>query len=129
MAVTRKDVARRAGLSVATVSRAFQRPGMLGEATLAAVRSAAEELGYVPNRTARALITGRTGVYGVIVPDLENPFFPAVLKGAQARAHQLGVQLLLADAEESPEGELPLVRTLADQVDGIVPGSSRLDGG
>ena len=127
MAVTLKDVARRAGVSVATVSRAFQRPEMLGEATLATVRSAAEELGYVPNRTARALITGRTGVYGVIVPDLENPFFPAVLKGAQTRAHELGAQLLITDAGESPDGELPLVRTLAPQVDGILLCSSRMD--
>lgn len=127
MAVTLKDVARRAGVSVATASRAFQRPEMLGEATLQTVRTAAEELGYVPNRTARALITGRSGVYGVIVPDLENPFFPAVLKGAQARAQQLGAQLLITDAGESPEGELPLVRTLAPQVDGILLCSSRMD--
>ena len=127
MAVTLKDVAQQAGVSVATASRAFQRPEMVGARSLARVREAAAELGYAPNRTARALITGRAGVYGVIVPDLENPFFPAVLKGAQARAHQLGAQLLITDAGESPDGELPLVRTLAPQVDGIVLCSSRMD--
>lgn len=127
MAVTLKDVAARAGVSVATASRAFQRPQMVGGSTLQTIRAAASELGYSPNRTARALITGRTGVYGVIVPDLENPFFPAVLKGAQARAYSLGAQLLITDAGESPEGELPLVRTLAAQVDGIVLCSSRMD--
>ena len=127
MAVTLKDVAARAAVSVATASRAFQRPDMVGAATLERVRAAASELGYSPNRTARALITGRAGVYGVIVPDLENPFFPAVLKGAQARAHELGAQLLITDAGESPEGELPLVRTLAPQVDGILLCSSRMD--
>ena len=127
MAVTLKDVAQQAGVSVATASRAFQRPEMVGARSLARVREAAAELGYAPNRTARALITGRAGVYGVIVPDLDNPFFPAVLKGAQARAHQLGAQLLITDAGESPDGELPLVRTLAPQVDGIVLCSSRMD--
>lgn len=127
MASTLKDVARQAGVSIATASRAFQRPEMVGTESLAKVRAAAVELGYSPNRSARALITGRSGVYGVIVPDLENPFFPAVLKGAQARAHELGAQLLITDAGESPDGELPLVRTLAPQVDGIMLCSSRMD--
>lgn len=127
MAVTLKDVAAHAGVSVATASRAFQRPEMVGEDALKRVLGSAATLGYTPNRAARALITGRAGVYGVIVPDLENPFFPAVLKGAQARAHELGAQLLITDAGESPEGELPLVRTLAPQVDGILLCSSRMD--
>ncbi|MGO1423648.1 MAG: LacI family DNA-binding transcriptional regulator [Brachybacterium sp.] len=127
MAVTLKDVAAHAGVSVATASRAFQRPEMVGADALTRVRDSATALGYTPNRVARALITGRAGVYGVIVPDLENPFFPAVLKGAQARAHELGAQLLITDAGESPEGELPLVRTLAPQVDGILLCSSRMD--
>ena len=126
MATTLKDVAALAGVSVATASRAFQRPELVGAASREKVLAAAADLGYSPNRSARALITGRSGVYGVIVPDLENPFFPAVLKGAQARAHQLGAQLLITDAGEVPEGELPLVRTLAPQVDGIVLCSSRM---
>ena len=127
MAATLKDVAARAGVSVATASRAFQRPDMVGARSLERVRRAADEVGYIPNSAARALISGRRGVYGVVVPDLENPFFPAVLKGAQARAHHHGVQLLLADAEESPEGERSLVRTLAGQVDGVVLCSSCMD--
>lgn len=129
MAMTLKDVAARAEVSIATASRSFQRPDLVGEATREKVLAAAAEIGYSPNRSARALITGRSGVYGVIVPDLENPFFPAVLKGAQARAHQLGAQLLITDAGEAPDGELPLVRTLAPQVDGIVLCSSRMDEG
>lgn len=126
MAATLRDVAALAGVSVATASRAFQRPDMVGARSLERVRRAADEVGYIPNSAARALISGRRGVYGVVVPDLENPFFPAVLKGAQARAHHHGVQLLLADAEESPEGERELVRTLAGQVDGVILCSSRM---
>ena len=68
--MTLKDVAQQAGVSIATASRAFQHPEMVGSDSLARIRAAAAELGYSPNRTARALITGRAGVYGVIVPDL-----------------------------------------------------------
>lgn len=127
MAITLRDVAARAGVSVATASRALQRPEMVQPGTRAAVQQAAAALGYAANRHARTLITGRTGALGVVVPDLLNPFYPAVLKGAQARARHHGIQLLLADAEETPEGELPLVRTLAGQVDGILLCSPRMD--
>lgn len=127
MVATLREVAARAQVSVATASRAFQRPDMVGAATRTRILEAAQELGYVANSTARALVTGRRDVVGVVVPDLLNPFYPAVLKGARARARERGVQLLLADAEEEPEGELPLVRTLAQQVDGIVLCSSRMD--
>lgn len=128
MATTLRDVAARAGVSVATASRALQGSDRIGEATRRRVREVAEELGYTPNRTARALSTGRTGTLGLIVPDLLNPFFPAVVKGAQARARELGMQLLLADTDESPSEELPLVRTLAPQVDGVILCSSRMGG-
>lgn len=127
MAITLRDVAARAEVSVATASRALQRPEMVLPATRDRVQQAAADLGYTVNRSARTLITGRTGVLGVVVPDLLNPFYPAVLKGAQARARHHGVQLLLADAEETPEGELPLVRTLASQVDGVLLCSPRMD--
>lgn len=127
MGVNLRTVAASAGVSVATASRTFQRPSMVNADTRERVRAAARELGYSPRPGAGGRSSARKGVYGVIVPDLENPFFPAVLKGAQARAHQLGLRLLLADAEEAPDGELPLVQTLADQVDGIVLCSSRMD--
>ncbi|MGY5765243.1 LacI family DNA-binding transcriptional regulator [Brachybacterium sp. DNPG3] len=127
MAITLRDVAARAEVSVATASRALQRPEMVLPATRDRVQQAAADLGYTVNRSARTLSTGRTGVLGVVVPDLLNPFYPAVLKGAQARARHHGVQLLLADAEETPEGELPLVRTLASQVDGVLLCSPRMD--
>ncbi|UVY84881.1 LacI family transcriptional regulator [Brachybacterium sp. NBEC-018] len=126
MGITLRDVAARADVSVATASRALQKPAMVSTTTRERVQQAVDELGYSPNRSARTLITGRTGVLGVVVPDLLNPFYPALLKGAQERARHHGVQLLLADAEETPEGELPLVRTLAPQVDGILLCSPRM---
>ncbi|OZB87768.1 MAG: LacI family transcriptional regulator, partial [Microbacterium sp. 14-71-5] len=75
MAVSARDVARVAGVSVSTVSRALSRPDDLAPETLAKVLETARMLGYRPNPAARGLTTGRTGTIGLIVPDLENPFF------------------------------------------------------
>src|SRR5690349_6437184 len=79
-------VAAAAGVSRATVSRAFTRPGMLSAATVARVREIAARLGYTPNQVARALSTGRHGNFALIVPDVANPFFPPLIKAAQKRA-------------------------------------------
>lgn len=126
MRVTLRDVAEQAGVSVATVSRAFRRPGMVSEAARDKILEISTQLGYQPARNGREGPHGSAGVLGVIVPDLLNPFYPALLKGAQSRAREHGVQLLLADAEEAPDGEMPLVETLASQVDGILLCSSRM---
>ncbi len=86
----------------------------------------AEELHYRPSRAARSLSTRKTGNIGVIVPDLGNPFFSAILKGGQARAREADHAVFLADSEENPRLELELVRAMARQVDGVIICSSRL---
>jgi DNA-binding LacI/PurR family transcriptional regulator len=126
MRVTLRDVAEQAGVSVATVSRALSRPEMVSEESRDRIQEISLQLGYRPSREARGVAPGSAGTLGVIVPDLLNPFYPALLKGAQARAREHGLHLLLADAEEAPDGELPLVQTLAPQVDGILLCSSRM---
>src|SRR5689334_23547423 len=85
VAVTIHDVARRARVSVATVSRALGDPQLVRESTRDRVLRAAKQLDYHPNRAARSLVTGKTGNLGIIVPDLNNPFYPSVVRGAQAR--------------------------------------------
>jgi DNA-binding LacI/PurR family transcriptional regulator len=120
VAVTIHDVARRAKVSVTTVSRALGEPRLVREATLERVLAAAKHLSYRPNLAARGLITGRTGNIGIIVPDLDNPFYPSVLRGVHARAHQAGYAVLLADGEEDPAAEENLVHTMAKQVDGVI---------
>jgi LacI family transcriptional regulator len=120
LSVTIHDVARKAHVSVATVSRALALPDLVADATRARVLAAAKLLGYQPNRAARSLITGKTGNLGIIVPDLGNPFYPNILKGAQSCAHQSSHSVLLADSDEDPAQEEALVRTMAKQVDGIV---------
>jgi DNA-binding LacI/PurR family transcriptional regulator len=126
VASTIRDVALESGVSVSTVSRAFTMPELVKAETLEQVRKAAAKLRYQPNRAARALITGRTGNLGIVVPDLTNPFFPAVVKGAQTRARELDQCVFLADADEDPRQEQELILHLVKQVDGFVLCASRL---
>jgi len=113
-------------VSVATVSRSFTVPASVANATRERVLAVAAELHYEPNRAARGLITGRTGNVGVIVPDLGNPYFHAVLKGAQARARRADYAVFVADGQESASEEEDLINAMRKQVDGIVLCSSRL---
>jgi DNA-binding LacI/PurR family transcriptional regulator len=126
MAVTIRDVARAAGVSASTVSRALSNPGMVDTATRERVTAMAEHLGYRPNRAARGLITGRTGNLGLILPDLANPFFPSIVKGIQQHAHESDYPVFVADTDEQPDAEIGLVRALAKQVDGIILCSPRM---
>ncbi len=126
MAVTIRDVARHADVSIATVSRALSAPDLVAERTRARVIAVSRQLGYEPNRAARSLITGRTGFIGAVVPDVANPFFLGVLKGIQAGARERGMHVLLADTAEDPATEAELLRSISRQVDGLVLLSSRL---
>ena len=125
MAATLRDVARLAGVSPSTVSRALTMPDLVNVATRARVQVAAEALGYEPNRAARGLITGRTGNIGLVVPDLANPFFPSVVKGVQARARAADLAVFLGDTDEDPAAEVALIRALSKQVDGLILCSPR----
>jgi LacI family transcriptional regulator len=126
MAVTIKDVARAAGVSASTVTRALSNPEMVNPATRERVRQTAAALGYQPNRAARGLITGRTGNLGLLVPDLANPFFPSIVKGVQARAHESDYAVFLVDTDEDATAEAGLVRKLSKQVDGLILCSPRM---
>jgi DNA-binding LacI/PurR family transcriptional regulator len=126
LAVTIHDVAQQARVSVSTVSRAFTAPDMVSAPTRERILQVADAVGYRPNRAARGLITGKTANIGLIVPDLGNPVFPAVLKSAQARAIQADHAVFLADTDEDPELEMNLILAMAKQVDGIVLISSRM---
>ncbi len=126
MAVTIQDVARAAGVSASTVSRALSSPEMVRPETRMRVQAVAESLGYRPNPAARGLITGRTTNLGVIVPDLTNPFFPSMLRGLQARARETGHAVFLADCDEDGAAEAALVHAMAKQVDGVILCSSRM---
>jgi LacI family transcriptional regulator len=125
VAVNARDVARVAGVSVSTVSRALAKPDEVAPETLARVLDTARGMGYRPNLTARGLITGHRGAIGLVVPDLENPFFSSVTKGVQNRARAAGYALMIADSDEDPSQEADLVREMSRHVDGIVLCSPR----
>lgn len=125
-APTIANVAALAGVSRATVSRAFGNPGVLRPDTVARVRAIAADLGYVPNPTAQALSTGRHGLLAMIVPDIANPFFPPMIGAAQGRAETAGLALLLGNTDEDPAREHTMVGRLTPQVDGFVLAASRM---
>lgn len=125
MAVTIRDVARLSGVSISTVSRALAAPDQVAEATRIRVQETARSMGYRPNRAASGLITGRTGSIGLVVPDLENPFFGSICKGVQARARAAGYAVFIADTDEDATLEAEVVRSLSKQVDGVILASAR----
>jgi LacI family transcriptional regulator len=93
------------------------------------VLATAEQMGYRPNRVARALITGRTHNLGLIVADIANPFFPPLIKASESYARQRDYHLFIADTDEDPVVEEDLVQTLAKQVDGVLLCSPRMSNG
>jgi DNA-binding LacI/PurR family transcriptional regulator len=125
-APTISDVAKAAGVSTATVSRAFSRPDMLREDTVAQVRNIADQLGYLPNPMARALSTGRQGNIAIVVPDIANPFFPPLLRAAQATADTAGYSVFLGNSDEDPNREHRLIHKLLMQIEGLILASSRM---
>ncbi|MFI2361944.1 LacI family DNA-binding transcriptional regulator [Promicromonospora sp. NPDC019610] len=123
--VTVHDVARAAGVSISTVSRALTAPERVAAATRDRVTRAAAELGYRPNVAASGLRMGRTHAVGLLVPDLENPYFASVTKSVQARARAEGYEVFVADSDEDPDVEPELIGALAARTDGLIVASPR----
>ena len=121
MAVTLQEVGRRAGVSAMTVSRVINgRPGVDAE-TQRRVEEVIAELDYVPNRIARGLLSQKTQTIGLIVPDVVNPFFAPVVRGAETAARRAGYRVLLCNSE----GDLRLEREyiedlMAHRVEGLL---------
>ncbi|HEY8348087.1 MAG TPA: LacI family DNA-binding transcriptional regulator [Symbiobacteriaceae bacterium] len=121
MAVTIKDVAREAGVGLATVSRVLNNSGPVSPETRERVLAAARALGYVPNLHARSLVSRATGTVGLIIPDITNPFFPAVTRGVEDAASQAGYTVFLCNTDNDPAKEETDVRKLRERcVDGII---------
>ena len=102
MGVTIKDVSKAAGVSTATVSNVLNNTGKAGKRAHALVHSAVKRLHYFPNVYARQLASRDSKTLGIIVSDIENPFFPELIKGFEARARQLGYDAILSDTNYDP---------------------------
>ncbi len=127
--VTIYDVARRAGVSPATVSRVFNGIKVTPDRD-AAVRRAAEELGFVPNRNARRLRTSSSEIITVMIPDIENPFFTVLTRAIEDLARADGYSVMLCNTDEDPAREQEYLRVaVSDPVAGIiiVPSSRTTD--
>ena len=120
------DVAREAGVSTATVSRVVN-GASVRPATARAVRRAMRDLGYVPNQVARGLVTGRSDVVGVLVPDLVGPLNAAVARGVEDALEARGMHAVVVTDHREPERERARLGMLvARRVDGLVLIGSQL---
>ncbi len=116
-----REVAAAAGTSVATISRALQRPQVVAPATLRRVLAVIEKLGYIPSAQPKMLRTARTNVIVALLPDISNPFFSEVIRGIEQVAHQHGYSVLLGDTQNSRDRETVYAQLLATrQADGII---------
>jgi LacI family transcriptional regulator len=125
--VTIADVAREAGVSQQTVSRALNNKGEISAGTRQHVLEIVGRLDYRPSTLARGLATRHTTTIGLVVPDIANPFFSELARGAEDAAQAASHSIVFCNTVEDPERELSILRTLEDQrVDGVVLCSSRL---
>jgi len=127
-AVTVADVAQAANVSKATAARVLGGYGIVSDKVHAEVVSAAKALDYRPNELARSMTTGRSGLLGVVVGDIENPFFSLAVRGISDVARASSFNVILANSGEEIEAEKAAVRVLiGKRVDGLIitPSDSR----
>src|SRR6266566_3749115 len=120
---TSVDVARRAGVSQSAVSLVFggKAAGRVGKRTQEAILHAAHELGYRPNTAARTLRSGRSRLVALAVPDVSNPYFAAVLQGAEQAARKYGYAVMLAQVRDEQDWQQVLFDALMSRsVDGVL---------
>jgi LacI family transcriptional regulator len=128
MTVRMKDIAKDLGVSIVTVSKALRNNPDIPEETRARVLKRVKELDYHPNMLARSLVTGRSYLGGVVVPDLLHPFFAEIAKSLSAVLGKSGYSLIIASSDEDPEIETREIQHLvARQLDALVIASSGND--
>ena len=119
MTVRMKDIAKDLGLSVVTVSKVLRRHPDIGEETRKRVLKRVRELDYQPNVLARSLVTGRSYLIGLVVPDLLHPFFAEVAKALLTVVGKRGYSVIISSSEEDPDLEAREIRQMvARQLDG-----------
>jgi len=119
--VTLRDIAKLTGFSINTVSRALNNKEEVNTETRAKIIAAANRLGYRPNRLAKGLRSNKTGTIGIVVTDVANPFFSALVKGIARAARDFDYSIILQDSDEDYAGEEEAIQVLlAEQVDGIL---------
>lgn len=121
-----QDVAKRAGVSIATVSRVLNGRDHVNEDVIARVRAAAQELQYQPSRAARALRANQATILGLLITDIQNPFFTALVRGVEDVAQRNGYSLILCNSDEDPQKERRYIEVLcAERVAGVIIAPTR----
>ena len=120
---TIRDVAAKAGVSIATVSKFINSTQRFSSGVERKIQAAIEELQYHSNPLARSMITGKTGSVGVAILDISNPHFTGMVKGANRIALEHGYNLLFVDTEENQAREDELLGALSRRVDGLIVSS------
>lgn len=123
-----KEVAKEAGVGVGTVSRALNGTGYVSPATRRKIEEAVQKLQYTPNELARNLYRNRTGIVGVIVPDLDHPFFSCLVKNIEMELYQQGYKTMVCNTVGISDREREYLDMLGrSMVDGIITASHSLD--
>lgn len=115
MALSIKDVAQKAGCSIATVSRVLAGKGYISDDARQKVEAAVKELGYRPNRVARSLRAQKSRVIGLILSDIRNPFFSEISRAAESVAVRHGYSLLICNADEDPHKEAHYLKLMEEE--------------
>ena len=125
-----KEVAKRAKVSTATVSRTINDSQKVKPGTAARVRKAIEELNFYPNTHARTLVSGRSRMLGLIISDITNPFFPELVKGFEDQAVQGGQEVIIGNTDYNPKRMAGCIRRMVERkVDGVAIMTSEADPG
>lgn len=128
MTVTIEDVAQRAGVSTATVSRVIAGKPYVRDALRIRVLDAIQELNYRPSRVARSLRVQRSSIIGLIISDIQNPFFTSVVRAVEDVAQQRGFSVMLCNSDESADKEAAYIDLLLDeQVSGLIVSPTATD--
>jgi DNA-binding LacI/PurR family transcriptional regulator len=127
MAVSIKDIARAAGVSHSTVSRALADSPLVNPETKARIQQLAREMGYAPSAIARAMATRRTRTIGLVVTTIADPFIAEIVRGIEETALDHDYNVILCSSNDDPDRELNAVRTLREKwVDAVIVTSSRV---
>jgi LacI family transcriptional regulator len=128
MTVTIRDVATRAGVSVATVSRALNRSGPVRDDTRRRIEAAVHDLRYRPNSAARSLITRRTRMIGVLLPDLFGEFFSELIRGIDEAAQARGYHVLVSSSHDDANDLEFALQGMHGRLDGLIVMAPKVDG-
>lgn len=127
MTTSIKDVAREAGVSIATVSRVLNDIDVVNEDTKQKVVEAITKLGYRPNIIARSLKTQRTSTIGIVIPDISSQFYPEIVRGAEDVANIYNYNIILCNTDNDSEKEIEYLQVLKEKmIDGVLYMSSSL---